>query len=292
MATSATKRSRDFDRNLRRFLDYGNLEENLIAEVKKEVVLYDKTCSVYRKTCATDEAWKRVSDALGVSVDSCKKRWKSLRDCFIKHFRAGLILNQQQNSNKKSWAYYDQLSFLTKHIQVYRVGDIEYCKLESDHISQDDCATDGTAQGTDNGVADNALQSNEASSEANFDETVVMSDQPDYIQTKEYYELSDDTLRSERTDDAPSGNSAQSIAMSTHPAVFSTPCEQQPHPVHGNITNSDERFLLSCAPALQRLSKQKNALVRLKIQQLLYDMEFGDEDDGAMETAEKKSKLS
>lgn len=37
---------------------------------------------------------------------------------------------------------------------------------------------------------------------------------------------------------------------------------------------SNEKFLLSCAPAMSRLSNQKNALARLKIQKLLYDLEF------------------
>lgn len=39
-------------------------------------------------------------------------------------------------------------------------------------------------------------------------------------------------------------------------------------------SDPDERFLLSCAPILKRLSNKKNALARLKIQQLLFDIEF------------------
>lgn len=39
----------------------------------------------------------------------------------------------------------------------------------------------------------------------------------------------------------------------------------------------DERFLLSCLPIFQRLSNKKNALARLKIQQLLFDIEFSDD---------------
>lgn len=39
----------------------------------------------------------------------------------------------------------------------------------------------------------------------------------------------------------------------------------------------DERFLLSCSPILKRLSHKKNALARLKMQQILYDIEFGEE---------------
>lgn len=36
----------------------------------------------------------------------------------------------------------------------------------------------------------------------------------------------------------------------------------------------DERFLLSCLPILKRLSTRKNALARMKIQQMLYEIEF------------------
>lgn len=46
-------------------------------------------------------------------------------------------------------------------------------------------------------------------------------------------------------------------------------------PQQGSTQNDpDERFLLSCAPILKRLSNKKNALARLKIQQLLFDIEF------------------
>lgn len=44
---------------------------------------------------------------------------------------------------------------------------------------------------------------------------------------------------------------------------------------HSN--DPDERFLLSCLPIFQRLSNKKNALARLKIQQLLFDIEFNDD---------------
>lgn len=40
------------------------------------------------------------------------------------------------------------------------------------------------------------------------------------------------------------------------------------------LMESDEKFLLSCAPALRRLTTRQNALARLKIQQILYEIEF------------------
>lgn len=48
---------------------------------------------------------------------------------------------------------------------------------------------------------------------------------------------------------------------------------------HNATTNSEcdnERFLLSCLPALSRLNHHKNSLARLRITELLYKIEFDD----------------
>lgn len=39
-------------------------------------------------------------------------------------------------------------------------------------------------------------------------------------------------------------------------------------------SDSDEKFLLSCAPILRRLPNKKNQLARLRIQQLLFELEY------------------
>lgn len=55
-----------------------------------------------------------------------------------------------------------------------------------------------------------------------------------------------------------------------------TPRKVEASQVKYPITDPDERFLLSCAPILKRLSQKKNSLARLKVQELLYEIEFGD----------------
>jgi hypothetical protein len=47
------------------------------------------------------------------------------------------------------------------------------------------------------------------------------------------------------------------------------------NPCQCNRTDPDELFLLSCAPILKRLNAKQNAGARLKIQQVLYEAEFG-----------------
>lgn len=50
----------------------------------------------------------------------------------------------------------------------------------------------------------------------------------------------------------------------------------QTHTVHAVNDDPDERFLLSCLPALKRLPNKKNSLAKVKIQQILFEIEFDD----------------
>lgn len=63
-------------------------------------------------------------------------------------------------------------------------------------------------------------------------------------------------------------NDSQTITIGTTPITSTT------MNYSSLIIDPDERFLLSCAPILKRLSNKKNALARLKIQQILYNIEF------------------
>lgn len=98
------------------------------------------------------------------------------------------------------------------------------------------------------------------------------------IEIHEYDELEEEeeenetsTARSEL--DRSQTSAAITSVESHHSTVQSKPSTSSQS--HGNA--SDERFLLSCLPNLQRLSNKKNQLARLKIQQLLYDIEFNDD---------------
>lgn len=55
---------------------------------------------------------------------------------------------------------------------------------------------------------------------------------------------------------------------------ISTACAATETNCINEIDDSDERFLLSCAPTMKRLSIKKNNFARLKIQQILYEIEF------------------
>lgn len=85
-------------------------------------------------------------------------------------------------------------------------------------------------------------------------------------------------------------NNKNVTTLSQHTLTVATSLPQQITSSHNNsmfnvtasekcteLLDSDEKFLLSCAPTLRRLTARQNALARLKIQQLLFDIEFKDE---------------
>lgn len=46
-----------------------------------------------------------------------------------------------------------------------------------------------------------------------------------------------------------------------------------------NITDPDERYLMSCLPAFKRFTPQQKAFVRMEIERLFYQIEFEDESE-------------
>lgn len=44
-----------------------------------------------------------------ITVDECKKRWRSLRDAFMKQYKQ---YQRDDQSIKKKWLFYDKMEFL------------------------------------------------------------------------------------------------------------------------------------------------------------------------------------
>ncbi|XP_001867033.2 uncharacterized protein LOC6050421 [Culex quinquefasciatus] len=271
-------------------------EEFLIEQVKLHPVLYDKSMKAYRKPGATDSAWSEIAQAFGVKVEDCKKRWKSLRDTFIKYYRQEILAATMPGMKRKKWVYYELMSFLRSHVELYgnehhfsiadteSISDKETILSEGNRLIQlDDYVTeDGEFLGCSDEVEDQfdenqteyiyedveetstatvctIPETHESLEEANSSGN---SARIEVIQQKQHHteQMQDDTVK----------------PVTTVPVVESSQQVVAPSPATVAITDPDERFLLSCAPVLKRLSTQKNALVKLKIQQLLYEVEFGD----------------
>lgn len=248
-------------------------------------------------------------------MEDCKKRWKSLRDTFIKYFRQEILAATIPNMKRKKWVYFEQMSFLRGHVELYgyaffaSVVEPEKTFINGTYfrISETDSASDKetivpessriigyqeyvTADQSDYLTCDEGVeeQYDDGNTEYIYEEVEEASATAYAIATKASpleenmsggdQEAMSTTIIDERQELELSQEEEEEITDAvTVPLV--DPSEKVTEiacQTAVSITDPDERFLLSCAPVFKRLSTQKNALLKLKIQQLLYEVEFGD----------------
>lgn len=116
-------------------------EEMFVNEIKKRPILYNTTLKDYKKITTRHEAWAEVALAMSLSESECKKRWRSLRDAFMK------VVRNKNEEERKTWLHYRLLEFLLPYLgnrsrrQSRTVGmvdgfendeDTEYVEIEED----------------------------------------------------------------------------------------------------------------------------------------------------------------
>ncbi|EFA09743.1 transcription factor Adf-1 [Tribolium castaneum] len=210
-------------------MNHVSMEDILIEEVRQRPSIYDKTTLVYKNNRIRDQEWKEVAKAVNMSdVEAVKKRWRSLRDSFIKIQRS-LKLNPKQTIK---WIYYNRLMFLIPHIESKELV------IDGSKHEEEDEAVQEVENGSDYRYVPE---------DAGFFDASTSSKQ----------EVSAKRKR----------NIADEDPLMTADQFFES-CAKK-------LGDADEQFLLSCLPALKRLPPKENALARMRIQQVLFEIEFG-----------------
>uniref|UniRef100_A0A671YJ80 MADF domain-containing protein n=1 Tax=Sparus aurata TaxID=8175 RepID=A0A671YJ80_SPAAU len=88
------------------------LAEKLIVAVCGHPVLYDTTAVFYRNRYKKEEAWVKVAEEVGLPVEVCRKKWKGLRDTYLKKKREGEKRSGSAGGNLRKWRFSAVLSFL------------------------------------------------------------------------------------------------------------------------------------------------------------------------------------
>lgn len=86
-------------------------EEMFVREVRKRPILYNTTLKDYKRFSTRHEAWAEVAVAMRLSEQECKKRWRSMRDAFMK------VVRNRNEEERKSWIHYRLLEFLLPFIE-------------------------------------------------------------------------------------------------------------------------------------------------------------------------------
>ncbi|XP_055920493.1 uncharacterized protein LOC129952090 [Eupeodes corollae] len=291
-------------------------EEDLIRQVEIRPILYDKSLKGYRKSALRHQYWKEIANSIGSSVEECRKRWRSLRDAFSKHYK---LMGRMEpvTYKRKKWIFFDQMSFIAQYLDNSNL-EIEETVLEDfQDNSHDDILIHDSDSGaninvndvndlthasfkTDNNSISNSLIEDEPNSTNHHHHHHQQQQQLHHQQRQQHQHQNDSTI------DLVDGNqfitrifpspttTTQYLTLDDHDTEVVHQHQESKKEIQLQTAKSnnaltaeeyatlmnidgDDKFLLSCSPILKRLSRHKNALARLKIQQILYNIEFGGE---------------
>ncbi|XP_035788873.1 ecdysone-induced protein 78C-like [Anopheles albimanus] len=112
-------------------LDDQQFNIDFVFEVKKHICLFDSNNPEYKQAVMQDKAWQAVSQEVGESVDTCKKRWRNLRCCmtrYLKSVRDNTDL--AANGRRKPYYLYNYMKFV-----------IPYLKMKDENVSSYDSSS-------------------------------------------------------------------------------------------------------------------------------------------------------
>ncbi|CAG9771612.1 unnamed protein product [Ceutorhynchus assimilis] len=218
-------------------------EQQLIKAVKQNPVIYDKLADGYNSMLARENVWKEIGAKLGQEdVVFLKKRWRSLRDAFIKYLR----VRKRAKGKCKKWRHFNSMAFL--------IGHIEH-KITINDINAKDEPNDQEEEEQECGDGDDKMEYKYESLDDNY--VSVENDNPIFLKMDE-----EDSMEEEPV------SKIQCLQVET--------TTQEATQKSGD---PDIHFLLSCTSSLKRLPPRQNLLARIQIQKLLYEFEFGNNED-------------
>ncbi|CAM4571970.1 unnamed protein product [Leuciscus chuanchicus] len=117
------------------------MEEKFILAVSSHPELYDSSSYFYRDRNKKDLAWKRVSEEIGQTEEVCRKKWKSLRDTYLKEKRKEMEKRSGSAAGSvKRWKFSQILGFLDPFVTPRETsGNMEgvEAQIEEDYHLED-----------------------------------------------------------------------------------------------------------------------------------------------------------
>ncbi|KAL7732031.1 hypothetical protein ACLKA6_015794 [Drosophila palustris] len=114
-----------------------DIELKLIRGVQRHPCLYNKSNIGFRNRQLREKAWASVAAVCGLPVNQTKKRWKLLRDRFVRE--------QHKSEEDRAWEFYYDMLYLLEHIQVRVWQNIE-CETQMELDNQIVKECNGTSE--------------------------------------------------------------------------------------------------------------------------------------------------
>ena len=86
--------------------------EALIDLVCQYPTLWDKQDMMYKDSSYKDAKWKEIAEILHLTKEDVIKKWKSLRDIYVRHKNIKSKSGDGLSQCRQKWKYYDIMSFI------------------------------------------------------------------------------------------------------------------------------------------------------------------------------------
>lgn len=98
-------------------------DKMIIEEIRKYDNLYDSSSRHYKDGQMANNSWREISRSTGLEVTECMKRWKNLRDKYVRRLKRKATKGDPVGQNVP--AFYNLMSWLAPHVR-HREMDSNY----------------------------------------------------------------------------------------------------------------------------------------------------------------------
>ncbi|XP_064164969.1 uncharacterized protein LOC135239896 [Anguilla rostrata] len=247
------------------------MDEKLILAVYEYPELYNSTLPIYRNLDRKADAWRKIGALVGLSADEAKRKWKNLRDRYIKEIKVDRTRGGAGRATHKQWRFQHFLEFLKPFVRdrQRRAGD----RVEG----QDYSAT-----------SDEGDDKRRLNLPAKLEPRRAPKLEPVPVPVPQLAQLTQLALVTQLTPIPPPRSLTLPMPGSAPGSTLTlAPAQSSSGPVARNtyrkrkrsdsgdlLTDEDELFLLSLAPAMKRLSPQKRCQAKIRMQQIMFEVEF------------------
>lgn len=120
-------------------------EERLIAEVRKYEHLYNSSCKDYKDSKISYNSWREIGHNIGMDATDCMKRWKNLRDKYVRR-RRKMACRSGDPEGRSAPAFYAHLSWLEPHVKHREKESKFKSRRKSSHTLDSDLQSPSTSE--------------------------------------------------------------------------------------------------------------------------------------------------
>ncbi|CAL8378355.1 unnamed protein product [Boreogadus saida] len=268
--------------------------ERMIMAVFRRPVLWNMRIDIYRDKNKTNQAWKEISEEFGLPEKDCEKRWRDLRDRYVRERREASesTASGSAASNRRPWCHAGLMAFIDPFVasRVTTTNMPESCEngvdesvneseIESVHESEREAFLVATNSSMDDFV-------NVSVTESVLNESVLNESVANESVANE--SVVNESVVNVQVNAARAAGAAVALGRKRRAGRAEVPMpafernlmlaleRTAPGPSLPTIPvmDDDHHFLLSLLPSLRRLEISKKALLKLQIHRLIYEAEF------------------